>query len=238
MGFSLVDKEESDLSKKIKRQKRLPGPLSDKERKEIENTYELNPKSNVMNSFYKMIPTNMRLFGENILGSDKPITKEDFTNEELIQIIAFKNREDALNKRNIKELKEKGDTKKLKTYKDTAGKTSVNPYDMKYKDGSRMVDLPWYKSLYKSFSDPAYNVATTLGKYNVYDKEGNLNIKDNYNFNIGERAKKLSQNIGSKINRSLYSPELFGEVLANTFETKDRPIDFVIKKKPAPLAAK
>jgi len=240
MGIIVEETEAKDpaITKSMKRQKLLPGPLSDKELKRIKDTYELNPEPTGMEAFYKKIPTNIRLFGENIFGSDDPITKKDFTNEELIRMIAFKEREDAYNKRNMKELEEKGDTEKLKTYKDTAGKTSVNPYDMKYKDGSRMVDLPWYKSLYKSFSDPAYNVATSLGKYNIYDEDGNMRIKDNYNFNIAERAKVLGQGLGSKIHRSLYSPELFGEVLANTFETKDRPINFVIKKKTGPLAAR
>jgi hypothetical protein len=45
-----------------------------------------------MEALYKKIPTNMRIFGENLFGSTDPITQKDFTNDELVQIIALKKR--------------------------------------------------------------------------------------------------------------------------------------------------
>jgi len=225
-----------------------PGPLSDKEIKEIKNTYELNPEPTGMEALYKKIPTNMRIFGENLFGSTDPITQKDFTNNELIQIIALKKQQEKVNKakqklleKTVKEqdpiaLREgKVDpllSNMLSSFRKSTGKTSVKPYDIVG------VDQSWFNAIPRSFTDPSYNVATTLGKYNTYDENGNVRVEDTYNFNKKIRDKILGTGLGSKIGRSLFSPELAGEVLANAIGTEDRPVNFVIKKKIAPLAAK
>ena len=225
-----------------------PGPLSDKELKRIKDTYELNPEPTGMEALYKKIPTNMRIFGENLFGSTDPITQKDFTNDELIQIIALKRGQEKVNKAKQKLLEDavkeqdpialregKVDPQlsdMLSSFKKTTGKTAVKPYD------TVGVDQTWYNAIPRSFTDPSYNVATTLGKYNTYDEDGNVRVKDTYNFNKKIRDKILGTSLGSKIGRSLFSPELAGEVLANAIGTEDRPVNFVIKKKPAPLAAK
>ena len=191
-------------------------------------------------SLYGRLPTNMRLLAENLFGADSPITEKDFKPEELEfmreQIADYK-------RRNIPEpvlmKTSKGWEKVPQTYEYTGRTAITNPYSgpptgepswVKQADGTMtftggnadIVDQPWGASLYKSFTDPQYNVATSLGKYVAEDVEGGMRITDEYDFNQEER--NLPSGLEA-LKRILFSPELAGEYLANTLGTSPRNVD-------------
>ena len=194
-------------------------------------------------SLYKRLPTNMRLLAENIFGADSPITEEDFKPEELEfireQIAAYKTRnrpESVLMKTS------KGWEQVPQTYEDTRRTAITDPYStyppsnpqwVTNPDGTSslsfvkntapgIVDQPWGASLYKSFTDPQYNVATSLGKYVAEDVEGGMRVKDVYDFNKQER--NLPRGLAA-LRYILGSPELAGEYLANVLATSPRNVD-------------
>jgi len=119
----------------------------------------------------------------------------------------------------------------IQTYEDTAGQTAVtNPYGWKDRlspssreDSEVNVDQPWAESLRRSFTDPRYNVATSLGKYVAEDVDGGMRVRDEYNFNPQER--NLPEGLAAALKRILFSPELAGEYLANAFGTSPRNVD-------------
>ena len=119
----------------------------------------------------------------------------------------------------------------IESYERTAGRTAVtNPYSDSsspyyiHRDqvAGGVVDQPWAKSLRRSFTDPRYNVATSLGKYVAEDVDGGMRITDEYNFNQQER--NLPEGLAA-LKRILFSPELAGEYLANALGTSPRNVD-------------
>ena len=216
-------------------------------RSEVEKSLNLkDDDEGYIRGLYKKIPTNVRLLMENLTGVDTPITARDFTREELIEMATLAERQ---KRRNLKREKRfntiikkelaKGppdkDTEEMladyrdmvASYEKTRGKTSVNPYGTRK---NKQVDLDYADAIKRTFTDPKYNVATSLGKYNVFDRNGkNLKIRDTYNFNIGER--RLPTDFKSALSNMMISPELAGEYLANFLETKDRPVNIDIPKK-------
>ena len=197
-------------------------------------------------SLYNNIPTNIRLLVENMVGVDTPITAKDFTKEELIEMAFLAEKQKRLNIKKEKRLEKRleadlaegppeplmkdyiDDTKKmLASYKKTRGKTSVNPY---VRNLQKVVDLDYTDSFKRTFTDPSYRVATSLGKYNLYNlSDKALRVKDKYNFNKKER--NLPTNFRNALAMMMASPELAGEYLANFLSTEDREVDITIPKK-------
>ena len=197
-------------------------------------------------SLYNNIPTNIRLLVENMVGVDTPITAKDFTKEELIEIAFLAEKQKRLNIKREKRLEKRleadlaegppepfmkdyiDDTKKmLASYRKTRGKTSVNPY---VQNQQKVVDLDYTDSFKRTFTDPSYRVATSLGKYNLYNlSDKALRVKDKYNFNKKER--NLPTNFRNALAMMMASPELAGEYLANFLSTEDREVDIIIPKK-------
>jgi len=188
-----------------------------------------------MGSLYKKLPTNMRLLAENLFGVDSPITEKDFKPEELElirdQIDHYKRINKAKESMHRNMLSRAGTPREkesrerwLQTYEDTAGQTAItNPYggfDVPSEWG--VVDQPWAESLYRSFTDPQYNVATSLGKYVAEDVEGGMRVIDEYNFN--QQQRNLPSGLAA-LKRILGSPELAGEYLANALDTPSRNVD-------------
>jgi len=197
-------------------------------------------------SLYNNIPTNIRLLVENMVGVDTPITAKDFTKDELIEIAFLAEKQKRLNIKREKRLEKRleadlaegppepfmkdyiDDTKKmLASYRKTRGKTSVNPY---VQNLQKVVDLDYTDSFKRTFTDPSYRVATSLGKYNLYNlSDKALRVKDKYNFNKKER--NLPTNFRNALAMMMASPELAGEYLANFLSTEDREVDIIIPKK-------
>jgi len=214
-------------------------------RQKIRNELILNkPPQGVMAGLYKKIPTNIRLLAENIAGVDRPITNRDFTNDELVEMAFLAQKQREANARKEKFLieqqefdvypEQKAETKKrLQSFEDTRGKTSVNPYnrvgDERLERGRR-VDKGYFDAIKSSFTDPRYGVATTLGKYNVRQTPKMDIIDDTYNFNKAERS--LPYNPILALQRIVRTPEVAGEYLANILGTEDRQVRVELEKKP------
>ena len=74
MGIKLVTPESRAADDKALREK-------------IRSQLVLNkPPEGIMAGLYKRIPTNVRLLAENLVGVERPITNQDFTNDELIEM--------------------------------------------------------------------------------------------------------------------------------------------------------
>ena len=236
-----------DGASKLKQMQREQEAKDNKLRAEVAKKLNLQDNDETfVQGMYKKIPTNVRLLVENIVGVDSPITAKDFTKEELIEMafLAEKTRLSNLRtenryKRIVKSESEKGppsleDKDVVDDYKDmiesfekTRGKTSVNPY---IQSNKKIVDANYLDSISKTFTSPSYRIATSLGKYNVYDKDNKeLNIKDTYNFNKKER--NLPSSFTGALKQMMASPELAGEYLANFLRTEDRDVDINIPKK-------
>ena len=236
-----------DGASKLKQMQREQEAKDNKLRAEVAKKLNLQDNDETfVQGMYKKIPTNVRLLVENIVGVDSPITAKDFTKEELIEMafLAEKTRLSNLRtenryKRILKSESEKGppsleDKDVVDDYKDmiesfekTRGKTSVNPY---IQSNKKIVDANYLDSISKTFTSPSYRIATSLGKYNVYDKDNKeLNIKDTYNFNKKER--NLPSSFTGALKQMMASPELAGEYLANFLRTEDRDVDINIPKK-------
>ena len=208
---------------------------------DIASRYKLNSEDSGLRNLYKKIPTNMRLLIENLIGDTSTITEDDFTNNELIEIISAIEKQKAVNAEEEQILKEEGaDNKKfvtkgtsteeaLDSYEETRGKTSINPYN-KFTTftglPNTMVDNNYRDSLIRSFGDPEYNVATSLGRYNAYDTDEGYNIIDEYNFNPEMR----NINSGGILKALRRSPELAGEYLSNLFKTSPRDVDINLQR--------
>ena len=236
---------------KLKQMQREQEAEDNKLRAEVAKKLNLQDDDETfVQGMYKKIPTNVRLVVENMVGVDSPITAKDFTKEELIEMAFLAEKTKLSNlrtenryKRIIKSELAKGppsledkdfidDNKAMaESYEKTRGKTSVNPY---LQSNKKIVDANYLDSLSRTFTSPSYRVATSLGKYNAYDKDGKvLNIKDTYNFNKKERklAGQLPSSFTGALKQMMASPELAGEYLANFLRTEDRDVDINIPKK-------
>ena len=186
-------------------------------------------ESTGLRSLYNTLPTNMRLLGEYLLGVDRPITQEDFKPEEL-EFIRNQVRQRESRNRAAEEIMQGQPefyAEALDSYADTRGRTAItNPYRR------GVVDQGYLSSLRKSFSDPQYNVATSLGKYVAEDEgKGGLRIQDTYDFNREERD--LPSGLMALKNMA-HSPELLFEYLANAMRRSPREVDLYLEP-PTPI---
>ena len=199
-----------------------------------------------LGSLYGALPTNMRLLAEYMAGVERPITEKDFTAEELefirqqiaqqqqqnmAQEQELKNKVDLLRQQtkatsgvklaNPEEILEKT-LSDLNTYETTRGTTAITD---PYKRAREVVDQNYINSLSKSFTDPQYNVATSLGKYVATDEDNGMRIRDSYDFNRGER--KLPGGLAA-LRHMATGPEVLLEYLANSIDRTPRPVDLYL----------
>ena len=189
----------------------------------------------------------MRLLGENVVGVDTPITAKDCKPEELAfirQQVTQQQQQNMLQEQKLRDevdflqqqsqatsgLRLVNPEKRLEealsdlgTYGKTRGTTAITD---PYKKSREVVDQGYPSSLIKSFTDPQYNVATSLGKYVAEDDNGGLRIKDTYDFNPKER--KLPGGLAALRNVA-NSPEVLFEYLANMVERNARPVDLYLE---------
>ena len=177
----------------------------------------------------------MRLLAEYLVGLDRPITEEDFKPEELEfirnQVRQRESRNRAAEEAMLKRQHFVDYAEALDSYADTRGRTAItDPYSNG--TGRGVVDQGYLSSLRKSFSDPQYNVATSLGKYVAEDEgKGGLRIRDTYDFNKVER--NLPSGLGALRNMA-HSPELLFEYLANAMRRSPREVDLYLEP-PTPI---
>lgn len=166
---------------------------------------------------YNNLPVNMRTFIETVAGADRTITEQDFTPEDLAYMRklveqtrlrneqteqALKDRRDTISEMGLYELGKNNELvditekelanldRKIKSYADTRGRTSVQYGDIartqtpSTDEGAESI----VQTVKDSFSDPAYRVKTTLGRFTAeHQDDGSIVIKDTYDWNKLEK---------------------------------------------------
>ena len=198
--------------------------------------------------YRRMVPTNVRTFGESLLGNKAPITEKDFSEEELramMELIQAKEAQDAQREawlrgsirgqeqyQNLPNqrhgqmvpyeqyLKEKQD--KIGTFDKTRGKTSVTYQD--YPSESSPDSMGWLDTAKASYNDPKFGVATTLGQFNAQDTGDAYQIQDQYNWNP---SKGMSlEDLVELFKR----PEAIGNTLMRLGPGVNRPVNIKLQK--------
>lgn len=189
---------------------------------------------------YKKIPTNMRLFGESLVGVKDPITEKDFTREELNamrrQIIEAQDRSNNMEAYLNAQLQEELDNpsgyygkangkdvtreqyiadlnRKINSFEKTRNKTSVDPYG-RNNTSDAGVGGGFLETMDRSFNSPEYNISTTLGRYNAYQNPDNsMTVKDRYDWTkSGGREPTIGEAIRA-FGRAFPNPEGMGNVM-------------------------
>ena len=79
-------------------------------------------------------------------------------------------------------------TDKIASFDRTKSKTSLSYNDYPDQMGAPTFDS-WLKTVWKSYTDPAYRVKTVLGNVNVFDTPEGRKAVDNYNFDASDYYK-------------------------------------------------
>ena len=207
MALNLVDIDERASAK------------SEQERKRIQKKYNLGNDSFSFRNVYNKIPTNARLLVENILGRKSDITEKDFTEDELIEMILLSEKQEN-NYRN---------KKNRKFANQPLNQTTVSSYGNDPQAlGANKVDESYAGSLYRTFTDPQYRVATSLGRFDSESSPDDITIRDEYNFN--KKQRDLPTDLKSMLSLIGNSPEVAGEYLANLFNTPTRKVNIKVPK--------
>jgi len=199
--------------------------------KNIKKRYELEEKPFSLSGIYKkIIPTNARLLVENLLGKDSTITENDFTVDQLAQIILLSEQQ----KDNTKNKKLRAEGKLDKRSK----QFKVSPSDVSqvsaYRSGS---NLGFFETILKA-SDPKEQVRSTLGGYYTVDFPDKFKARDDYEFKTGDEDRGLPTTFSGMLkaayNGDFYnaaSPEIWLEYFANELKTPTRKVDITVNKK-------
>ena len=152
--------------------------------KNIKKRYELEEKPFSLSGIYKkIIPTNARLLVENLLGKDSTITENDFTVDQLAQIILLSEQQKDSTKN--KRLRAEGKLDKR------SEQFKVSPSDVSqvsaYGSGS---NLGFFETLLK-VSDPKEQARSTLGGYYTVDFPDKFKARDDYEFKTGDEDRGL-----------------------------------------------
>jgi hypothetical protein len=129
--------------------------------------------------------------------------------------------------------------KKLASYETTRDRISVSSYGDKLEaiTSPTVSGMPTFLNTVKaSFTSPAYNIGTTLGRYTAYKNEdGSVTIKDKYNWNWqfdgpeGEGVDIPLPEFIRMIPTMIEVPEALGNVLMRTlFKGKQSPVEFTL----------
>ncbi len=196
--------------------------------------------------FRNAIPINARMLLGTMLGSRAPITEKDLSPAEL-QVLA----DVIASKKHVNEINERWTAADLANpateYDDPAGhkaiaekllatfskdraKTSIGYDDY---PGDRLATSDGMgATLWRSFTDPAYRMATTLGRFNAYDTPQGTEIRDKYNFDtrtyIGDRS------LGGLLRNSSGPLDFFDNYMNTRNPGATRDVN--IRLPPAPMA--
>jgi hypothetical protein len=166
-----------------------------------------------LKKIYNKIPVNMRIFAETVAGSDQPITEQDFPPQDLMYLRSLIENTQKKNNEMEKMLVEHRDLisdagvyelgpdnklvnitdreiseldKKIQSYRDTSGRTSVQYGDIyRTMDPSTEAGFESVPQTFRdSFNDPAYRIKTTLGRFTAEDQDdGSIIVRDTYDWN-------------------------------------------------------
>jgi len=168
------------------------------------------------------IPTNIRTFADTVFGDRSDITEDNFSTEELDTIraqVRSKQRDNTYQEYKLGKERESVLAKgrnpyyvdgQLASYGKNRAKTSVSSYD--YGD----VSINGEANIFDSFSDPNYNISTTLGHYNAFlGEDGNTTVRDDYGWNPANKPVSLWES--AKQIPKISNFEAAGNLFARTF---------------------
>ena len=114
---------------------------------------------------------------------------------------------------------QQGVRNQLATFDKTRGRTSISQYG----DNTALLDhqnLP--TTVYRSYADPEYRVATTLGRFKVHETPQGLVARDNYNFDRWGTEQNESPSLGMLVSKPV---KFFDTVMRQNFSGRSRPVE-------------
>lgn len=195
-----------------------------------------------------LFPTNAKIFASSLMGDTSPITEKNFTADELaamVDLIKNKAAQDQQNeavlRRGVRGPEEYAafpnsrngqdvpysdymaeKNKKLATYDKTKGKTSITYTD--YPDEAKPDTHGWLNTFLKSYTDPRYGVATSLGQFNALDRGNQYEVQDQYNWNKSEPFQMAD------LFELFKRPEAIGNALMRLGPQVNRPVKIMLPK--------
>jgi hypothetical protein len=210
-----------------------------------------------LKKIYKKIPTSVRLFVEFIAEKEGPITNEDFTPEELDNILEHVKNQDLENIKNETELR-KALVSAKETYKEWED-TDIKPErketilnritsnikgvekDLKtYADTDDKLSVNSYdfyddsgvlKTAELLSNSSGYNIQTSLGMFTAYKNDDDtITIRDKYNWPYTGDEKTVAVSSFVENIGNVSNPRQFGNLLANTFfkNKPERKVEFTL----------
>lgn len=186
----------------------------------------------ILEDLYRQVPLNARLFADSLRGVTTPVTERDLRPDELavLQGIYDKRQRTLANETAmIQRSKFEDDLKRdlianaQKTAADKqVGYMGYHPTPDQYN---------WLQSVYKTFTDPSYRIATSLGNFGMENQGNNLRFYDKYNWN-GDFATPINT-LGDLWKQASFArPTETLNALAEMFAPKvSRPVEINIPQK-------
>lgn len=126
---------------------------------------------------------------------------------------------------------------RLKSFDKDRSKTSVSYGDYHVNSGedAAPVNQGWLNALYQSFTDPKFRLASTLGSFNAYDRNGQIVVEDNYGFDKDTQENYYGNASEKPLTNILYNnwdrPGSLGEILYRKYlGDASRPVRINIPK--------
>ena len=182
-----------------------------------------------LSDLYKQVPLNARLFIDSLRGATTPVTERNLRPDELqtLQDIYTKRQRTLANETAMIQRSQLEDERKKELIANaikTAGNKQVG-----YGDYSPAPDMNnWLEAAYKSFTDPRFRIATSLGNFGMRQQGNNLNFYDTYNWN-GDFARPVNTLKDVWNQASMSRPTEVLNALAEMFAPKaNRPVNINI----------
>lgn len=123
--------------------------------------------------------------------------------------------------------------KAVASFEKTRDKTSIGygSYDVQSGDKAAAVGHDLWNTIYQSYTDPAYRMASTIGSANYYDKKGNTPyLEDTYKFVLHPEAYGDTSKLSTLevINRFKSNPAAMLEILAARHAPQQRPVNIAL----------
>jgi hypothetical protein len=122
-------------------------------------------------------------------------------------------------------------------YEDSVKSLEKNPsrVSLQYKDSMGVQAAPihqsWIEAAKRSFTDPKFNVASTLGAFDTYDEGDKIRVEDNYKFDNSAFYHTNQLNLGQILQKGINSPGSLLDMMMIKYGRQDPlPVNFMIDK--------
>lgn len=186
-----------------------------------------------------MLPINIQLFLDSLLGKTNTVTEKDFSLEDLDVLRKLGDKrsvaEDTVRQNRLALLEPRLENYLPQTQARLVDKANSHTINRQVQYGHYTKDLPdnnnWTSALTKSFNDPAFRISTSLGNFGMEDKGDHYRVYDKYNWN-GDFEKPI-KSLGDLWEQASFSkPTEFLNGLAELYAPKvSRPVDIKVYKK-------